>query len=420
MLRNHPSLCFWCGGNELNVFILPPPDIEQALSKEIIPELDGRLYITSSLSGGLGPGDGPYGILPNSAFFTGANFYTFNPEMGSIGTPVVETLRRFLSAAALANFPKDQTSGREWDLHTYIAYSNPKANCPDQIASYGTPTNMTVDDFALRAQIANYLQYRALFEGMNMSMWTTYTGILVWKGQNPWTGLRGQFYDWYFDQTGGYFGTRKACEPLHVQLNWNNLKFGVVNCTDTAMMNATVQYTIYHYLTGKQLSQQSVAVNQVNAYSTYTSSSAIVLPTDNLPIHFILMKLIDAGGKTRSENLYWRSRANPENFAAFMQLGQVKLSGNVNVSMEGQEYVLIATVTNPADNVAFFIRLKVIKPPAVSGSDNRVLPTFYDDNYFTLMPGDKRTIAMRCSQNDAGGVVPQVWVEGYNVSPSQL
>ena len=420
MLRNHPSLCFWCGGNELSVPTLPPPDIEQALSEDIIPSLDGeRLYIPSSLSDGLGPHDGPYGILLNSAFFTGANANTFNPEMGSVGTPVVETLRRFLSAAALADFPQNQTWGPEWKLHTYIPYSNPP-DCPDQIASYGTPANMTVDDFALRAQIANYLQYRALFEGMNMSMWTTYTGILVWKGQNPWTGLRGQFYDWYFDQTGGYFGTRKACEPLHVQLNWANLKFGVVNCTDTALANATVQYTIYHYLTGQQLSQQSVAVNQVNANSTFISSSAIVLPTDNLPIHFILMKLIDAAGQTRSENLYWRSAANPENFAAFMQLAQVKLSGTVNVSTQGQGYVLTATVTNPSSNVAFFIRLKVIKPPAVAGTDNRVLPTFYDDNYFTLMPGDKRTITMRCSQADAGGVVPQVWVEGYNVSASQL
>ena len=420
MLRNHPSLCFWCGGNEL-IPTLPPPDIEKALSEDIIPNLDGtRLYIPSSISDGLGPGDGPYGILPDSAFFKGANVSTFNPEMGSVGTPVVETLRRFLSAAALKEFPVNQKWGAEWKLHTYIPYSNPNDGCPDQIASYGTPTNMTVDDFALRAQIVNYLQYRALFEGMNMSMWITYTGILVWKGQNPWTGLRGQFYDWYCDQTGGYYGTRKACEPLHVQLNWNNLKFGIVNCTDTALANVKVEYTVYHYLTGKQLSQQSVSVNQVNAHSTYVSSSAIVLPSDNLPIHFILMKLTDAGGKSLSENLYWRSAADPEDFTAFMQLAPVKLSGTVNVSNEGQEYVLIATVTNPASTVAFFIRLKVINPQAASGSDNRVLPTFYDDNYFTLMPGDKRTITMRCSQQDAGGADPQVWVEGYNVSASQL
>jgi hypothetical protein len=422
MLRNHPSLCFWCGGNELPVPTLPPPDIEQALSSDIIPNLDGtRLYIPSSLSDGLGPGDGPYGILPNANFYqNGFNPNAFDPEMGSVGTPVVETLRRFLSADALKNFPVDQTWGPEWTLHTYIPYSNPDANCPDQIASYGTPTKMTVDDFALRAQIANYLQYRALFEGMSKYMWTNYTGILVWKSQNPWTGLRGQFYDYYFDQTGGYFGARKACEPLHVQLNWDDLTFAIVNCTAATLTKLTVQYTIYHYLTGAQLSQQSQSIAQVNANSTYLSSAPIVLPNDNLPIHFIRMRLIAAGGNLLSENLYWRSAANPESFTAFMQLTEVTLKGTVTVSTDGPEYVLLANLTNPASTVAFFIRLKVINPNAAVGADNRVLPTFYDDNYFTLMPGETKAITMRCSQANAGNVAPQVWVEGYNVSATQV
>lgn len=50
-------------------------------------------------------------------------------------------------------------------------------------------------------------------------MWTKYTGVLIWKMQNPWTGLRGQFYDHLHDQTGGFYGCRCAAEPLHVQLN---------------------------------------------------------------------------------------------------------------------------------------------------------------------------------------------------------
>ena len=65
-------------------------------------------------------------------------------------------------------------------------------------------------DFALRAQIVNFVQYRAIFEGYARNMWTLYSGVLVWKTQNPWTGLRGQLYDYYLDQTGGYFGARKA------------------------------------------------------------------------------------------------------------------------------------------------------------------------------------------------------------------
>lgn len=50
-------------------------------------------------------------------------------------------------------------------------------------------------------------------------MWSKYTGVLIWKNQNPWTGLRGQFYDHLHDQTAGFYGCRSAAEPIHVQLN---------------------------------------------------------------------------------------------------------------------------------------------------------------------------------------------------------
>lgn len=50
-------------------------------------------------------------------------------------------------------------------------------------------------------------------------MWSKYTGVLIWKTQNPWTGLRGQLYDHLHDQTAGFFGCRRAAEPIHVQFN---------------------------------------------------------------------------------------------------------------------------------------------------------------------------------------------------------
>ncbi|MEK6280360.1 MAG: glycoside hydrolase family 2 TIM barrel-domain containing protein [Acidobacteriota bacterium] len=425
MLRNHPSLCFWCGGNELSYPQQPPKDIEAALTQDIMPNLDGmpgmsgtqRLYIPSSLSDGLGQHDGPYGIVTTSDYYTTTlNLYAFNPEMGSVGTPVVETLQRFLSADALATFPVYPTWGAEWHLHTYIPYWNPP--CPDQMALYGAP--QSVADFALRAQIVNYVQYRALYEGAGKYMWTHYTGILVWKSQNPWTGLRGQFYDYYLDQTGGYHGARKACEPLHIQLNWDDLTYGIVNCTSNTLANLEVQYTMYDYLNGQQLSQQSETVAQVDANSTYLSSAPITLLSDTLPIHFIRMVLSDSGGNPLSENLYWRSAAEPEDFTAFMDLPQVSLDGTVSISKYGSDYVLQANLTNSETSVAFFVRLKVLNPDVLSGAENRVLPTIYDDNYFTLMPGETRALSMYCSQIDAGYIEPQVWVEGYNVIASQL
>lgn len=74
-------------------------------------------------------------------------------------------------------------------------------------------------NFLLQAQLVNYIQYKALLEGWTSRMWSKYTGVLIWKTQNPWTGLRGQFYDHLHEQTAGFYGCRRAAEPIHVQLN---------------------------------------------------------------------------------------------------------------------------------------------------------------------------------------------------------
>ncbi len=68
------------------------------------------------------------------------------------------------------------------------------------------------------------LQNRALLEGWASGMWARYSGVLLWKMANPWAGLRGQLYDWRLAQTGGFYGARAACEPLHVQLNLRTLQ----------------------------------------------------------------------------------------------------------------------------------------------------------------------------------------------------
>ncbi len=98
MLRNHPSLYLWCGGNETP----PPADINQALEKDILPQLDPkRFYLDKSTSARLmtnskgGTGDGPYGIQEPSYWFTERSF-PFNPETGNIGIPNIEGLKKII------------------------------------------------------------------------------------------------------------------------------------------------------------------------------------------------------------------------------------------------------------------------------------------------------------------------------------
>ncbi len=125
MLRNHPSLYLGCGGNEYT----PPEDINKKLKEQIMPDYDGtRYYLEESVSDSLlrntigGLGDGPYGIQILCAFVMTPS-YPFNPEIGSVGMPNVETMRRIMDESDLTQPVKDRPNA-VWTYHKYIGYGN--------------------------------------------------------------------------------------------------------------------------------------------------------------------------------------------------------------------------------------------------------------------------------------------------------
>lgn len=451
MLRNHPSLCFWSGGNEQT----PPSDIDSALRCYIEGRSDGgaaigdgesedpqckdyklldgtRIYIPRSTAISSDNtsqyADGPYGILSPGDFFA-LTSCPINPEVGSIGTPPVESMRQMMRPEDYNDFPQDQTWNDTWKLHKYIPYSNPDQGqlvpCSqsqptpvyDQIAAYGSPS--TIDDFCLRAQLTNYIQYKALFEGFNSHMWEWYAGVFLWKSQNPWTGLRGQLYDWYLEQTGGFYGAKSACEPMHVQLNLDTSKVCVVNNTAGSLAGVTVQVTLYD-LTGANLFTQSEVFQMVDA-SSRSVGNAVNWPTDLPPVYFVKLQLSDADKKLLSENFYWQSSVTPPDYSALQTLPSIKLGATVEITCDDTEYVLKATLQNQlSSGVAFFIRLKLLNPKAPCKTDNRILPAFYEDNYFSLLPGEQKTVTVRCAQVDSDSNEPELYVEGWNITPMQV
>jgi len=54
-------------------------------------------------------------------------------------------------------------------------------------------------------------------------------GLLLWMSHPAWPSFVWQTYDYYFDPTAAYFGSRKGSEPLHIQWNPLNDDVEVVN-----------------------------------------------------------------------------------------------------------------------------------------------------------------------------------------------
>ncbi|MDX1701144.1 MAG: glycoside hydrolase family 2 TIM barrel-domain containing protein, partial [Melioribacteraceae bacterium] len=171
MIRNHPSLAFYCGGNE----IPPPKNILTVMVDSLLPALDSTRYFfeysnADSMSYNFigGNGDGPYHIQPVRNFWEKRSF-PFNSEIGSVGIGDYNSLKRFI--------PEDNLvlPGRSWkNMDSVWRYHRPSWY-GQNIDKYGKPKNLA--DFARKAQLVNYNQYRGLLEGHISHMWDWYTGL---------------------------------------------------------------------------------------------------------------------------------------------------------------------------------------------------------------------------------------------------
>ncbi|MFD2145981.1 glycoside hydrolase family 2 TIM barrel-domain containing protein [Mucilaginibacter antarcticus] len=243
MLRNYASLAIWCGGNE----ITQPDDILAAVRDTILPKLDNtRWFVDFSNSLDMGKndkginGDGPYGIQPLS-YFWATKTYPFNSEVGSVGVGDIESLKRIIPEANLIAPEYNPVTRREkvdsvWKYHTYIGYEN-------YVNKYGKVKD--VRDWAEKAQLVNYDQYRALMEGFSSHMWDWYTGTIIWKTQNPWSAMRGQMYDYYLDPNACLYGLHSGSEPVHIMYNPVDSAVSIVNNTFSKLKNVTATVKIY-------------------------------------------------------------------------------------------------------------------------------------------------------------------------------
>lgn len=400
MLRNHPSLYLWCGGNET----LPPPDILKALEQDILPRYDqGRFFLEMSTSSNLmtnsigGVGDGPYGIREPVSIFMERSF-PFNPETGSIGIPNYEGLQKIIPEDEMV--PPQSRPAKSWAYHKYL----PLLDFPDR---YGKVKD--IRDFCMKAQIVSYEQYRALQEGFNYKMWDWYSGMLVWKNQNPWTALRGFFYDYYLDYTGGYFGYKHGAVPLHIQLNLNDSVVCVVNQTAVNSGTLTAITRLYD-LHGKLISEWN---NTVTLKSQELSLlNKVVLPGSGNEVFFLKLQLKE-NDKVLDENLYWLSN-RPRSYEKLNDLAKVEVKASIKKSNEGHAVIVISNTRN---ETAFFIRLKIM-----NAKNELVLPSFFSDNYFTLLPGDEKEVELDLTsvKNSESRDELKMVLEGWNVLPVEI
>jgi exo-1,4-beta-D-glucosaminidase len=252
--------------------------------------------------------------------------------------------------------------------------------------------------------------------------------VIQWMLNNAWPSLIWHLYDYYLVPAGGYFGTKKACEPIHIQYSYDDNSVAVINGTYEALKGMKVSAKIYN-IDAKEKASRNATLEL--AADSSTKAFDLSVPEGLSPTYFLKLELRDAAGKLVSDNFYWLStkvdtldwakRADTDytpqkdfaDLTGLNDLPKASLSITKRLKFNASEFLLIVLVENKGDNVAFMVHPRLTR--GKGGED--VVPVFWSDNYFSLLPGEIKTVIARCARSSAAGSTPELAVDGWNIDP---
>jgi len=420
--RNHPSIALWCARNEGN----PPPEIDRGIQK-IMAELEPqRLYQRNSADGRGVRSGGPYSWRAPAQFYTFPVTEAFKTELGSVSIPTLQAIQAMMPEKDWNSFNDDWA---EHDLCRGAQEGAGATSYPHIIAErYGAISNL--EDFVRESQLANYESYRAMYEGRFAKLFKPVTGVLTWMSNPAQPSMVWQLYSHDLEPNASLFAVRKACEPVHVQMNQDNFHVMVINATGAARNNLQVRVRVFNEDGFPMYDRErSFAAPAQSA----TDIGVIDWPHRLSTVHFIKLELRDKADQLISDNFYWRTlkTVGPAMPSGTTQARQVRNRPGpreiftdlhsmphtqVSVSFTRQDTAglcdLKATVRNVGSGIALLTHLQLRK----ASTNDRVLPVYYSDNYVSLLPGESRMIDIQAATANLSGDEPLLVVDGWNVT----
>ena len=232
-------------------------------------------------------------------------------------------------------------------------------------------------------------------------------------------------YDYYLRPGGGYFGAKKALQAIDPVYGYDDQSIWLVSSQYDDAKGLKLTARIFNLDGTLKFSKESA----VDAAADSTMKIFELPQIKGLsPAYFLDLRVADSTGKLVGSNFYWLSTkpetldwsksnwymtptASYADYTALAQMPKVKLSVSSNNSRDGKVAETRVTLENPSKTLAFFVRLKVNKG---DGGDE-ILPVVWQDNYISLLPGEKREITATYAASSLGASEPKVEVSGWNV-----
>jgi hypothetical protein len=235
---------------------------------------------------------------------------------------------------------------------------------------------------------------------------------MLWMTQPAWPSNEWQILSSDYDTQASYYAVKKACEPLHLQLDLSDFRVTGVNTSGQDAMQLMASASIYD-LSGKQLASQQSPL-------ALPSNRAVPLFALNLASYFgkgqtvlVLLQMTDSGGAVVSRNVYWLA-GKESDLRAMSQMAPANVAVSAVPREQDGESVLDLTLRNQGTTPALAAKLTLMN----SATHQRILPAYYSDNYVSMLPGETLHMTVRYPRQEGKHLLPELGLRGWNVTPT--
>jgi exo-1,4-beta-D-glucosaminidase len=263
-----------------------------------------------------------------------------------------------------------------------------------------------------------------MFEAFKVNRPNT-TGVIQWMLNSAWPGMLWQLYDWYLMPNGAFYGARNACRPLNIIYNYKDGDIYLSNEYLKPFDGLSAEIRVFNTSGNEVFSQiQEISIGENESLKVFDMPEIEGLTNT----YFLDLRLKENNGNLVGTNFYWLSTDKDvldfENSQWFItpnksfadltginDLEKVDLQVEHKFQTEGDTVAVTAILENTSEQIAFFIELKI----AGKESAMPVLPVFWDDNYISLLPGEKREVTGIVFTKDLGEDEAVFSYKGWNV-----
>jgi exo-1,4-beta-D-glucosaminidase len=421
-LRHHASLLVWLNGSD----IAPPTNVERAyLDVEAETHWPNPILSAASSQTTAGGGlngvkmTGPYDYVAPSYWYVGKHnggAYGFNTETSpGPAIPSLASREKFLPDPQV--WPPSAT----WSYHLGSgAFANLKVMDAAMEAVYAKPQSAA--EYERISATMEYDSERAMYEAYSGNKYVS-TGVIQWMLNNAWPSMIWHLYDYYLEAGAGYFGTKKACEPVHIQYSYDDRSIVVVNSTYERVAGLLASVHV-HNVAWKELYEEDAAVDA----GVDSSQIAFTLPESLYSgaerTFFIDLTLTDKAGKVVSRNFYWvpgtltifdwsktdythTPAARHEDLTALANLPAAKLVAHAEMVRTARGREVRVELENPSAALAFQVSAAMR-----TKTGGLIAPVIWSDNWIELVPGEKRVLTALLP--DSGADAPVVQIGSWN------